>query len=447
MKILHVSHLYFPSIGGNQYHNQVMSEKLADQGEEVHVFTAHAITMDHFESYNPVLKKLSFEEVVNGVHVHRFKINYWFRDLVFQKKMKVRGAYRLFKKITGDAYDLWRQGPVMWSMLWGIFRLKPDVIVATNYYFFTTYLCYLARKLFKIPLIIMPVTHMADPWVGHPMIKRLYDRADLLIACTDFEKKHIASLGYKDKVVSLPLGIKPDIFKGAEGKNIKEKYHLGDGPIIAYVGRKVPGKGIETLIDAMRFVWPRYPSAQLVLAGHVEEYFVATIQKHVKQYSSEEQKKIISIDNFSNSEKGDFYQVVDIVAMPSNTDCFGMVYLEAWASGKPVIACKNTPQETIIRDGIDGLLVPYYHKQELADALYKLLIDEDLRLKMGNNGKEIVRTKYNIDIYGSNLKKTYAALLAQLKIKHIKITPSVTPLTKDDLQQKETLIPIEKTLS
>ncbi len=99
------------------------------------------------------------------------------------------------------------------------------------------------------------------------------------------------------------------------------------------------------------------------------------------------------------------------MAMPSKTDCFGIVYLEAWASGKPVIACKNSPQESIIRDGIDGLLIEYGNKEELAQNIIKLLKNKELREHMGQEGKKVVSTKYNIDIYGKALQKEYYQLL------------------------------------
>jgi glycosyltransferase involved in cell wall biosynthesis len=412
MKILHVSHLYHPSVGGNQYHNQLMSEKLAELGEEVHVFTSLALHMGHFTAPDASLKGLPKNEVINGVRVHRFEIDYQFMDVALQRKPKVRGVYRLFKAATGEAFTLWEHGPVMWSMLNAVSRLRPDVIVATNYYFFTTFLCCLAKRFSKIPLIIMPITHIRDPWNRHPYIKKMYDQADLLIACTDFEKKFLASQGCdEDKIAALPLGIRPDIFKGAAGDKIRKKYGFGDGPVIAYVGRKVAHKGIEPLIDAMRLVWQECPRAQLVLAGQVDETFAAVIKKHVDQYAPAQQVHIISINNFDDAEKGDFYQAVDIVAMPSNTDCFGIVYLEAWASARPVIACKGTPQETIVRDGVDGLLVEYNNSSQLARAIIKLVNDEPFRLQMGRNGRDVVQTKYHLDTYGKNLQSTYSKLL------------------------------------
>ncbi len=90
MKILHVSHQYFPSIGGNQYHNQLMSEKLAELNEEAHVFTSHTLHMEEFSSPNPTLRNLPLKEIINGVRVRRFRINYKLLSLAHQKKTPVQ---------------------------------------------------------------------------------------------------------------------------------------------------------------------------------------------------------------------------------------------------------------------------------------------------------------------------------------------------------------------
>lgn len=393
-----------------------MSEKLAQLGNEVHVFTARALHPRYFRNFDPGINDLPLEETINGVHVRRFRINYRFLDLVWQKNVKVRGTYRLFRALTGNTFELWEHGPVVLGMLNSIRRLKPDAILATNNYSFTTYLCYLAKRFFKIPLALMPITHPADPWTNHPCLKIMYDAANLLIACTDFEKKLLLKLGQSEnKIAVLPLGIDPDIFPGAAGEKARRKYHFQDGPVVAYFGRKVLHKGIETLIDCMGLVWRECPDARLLLAGQADDHFSSILQKHIDQYSATEKQRIIDISDFAEEDKGDLYEAVDIVAMPSNVDCFGIVYLEAWAGGKPVIACKDTPQETIIRDGVDGLLVEYQNKEQLAQAILKLFKDEDLRTRMGREGREILRSKYHVDVYGMNLQEAHRKLLERLK--------------------------------
>ena len=134
MKILHVSPLYSPSIGGNQLHIQLMSEKLAQLGEQVHVFTSYAIYTSHFRAPDGSLNNLPFKEIINGVPVERFKINYRFINFVLQRKSKMRGVYRLFKALTAKTFEFWTHGPVAWGMLGAIRRLKPDIVLVTNHY-------------------------------------------------------------------------------------------------------------------------------------------------------------------------------------------------------------------------------------------------------------------------------------------------------------------------
>ena len=393
-----------------------MSEKLSQLGNEVHVFTSRAVHPKYFRIPDPGINGLPLEEMINSVHVHRFRVNYRFMDLVLQRGIKVRGVYRSFRALTGTTFELWEHGPVVLGMLAAILRLKPEVILATNNYSFTTYLCYLAKKFFKVPLVLMPITHPADPWTNHPCLKKMYDAADLLIACTAFEKKYLLNAGQgENRIEVLPLGIDPDIFCGSDGEKARRKYNFKGGPVVAYFGRKVPHKGIETLIDCMGLVWRECPEAQLLLAGQVDDHFVLRMREHIDQYSAAEKQRIIDVDNFDEEEKGGLYEAADVVAMPSDVDCFGIIYLEAWAVGKPVIACKDTPQETIIRDGIDGLLVEYQNKEQLAGAILKLFKDAGLRKQMGREGRRALETKYHVDVYGANLQEAYRKLLERLK--------------------------------
>jgi glycosyltransferase involved in cell wall biosynthesis len=100
--------------------------------------------------------------------------------------------------------------------------------------------------------------------------------------------------------------------------------------------------------------------------------------------------------------------------MVSNTDSFGVVYLEAWASGKPVIACRNTPQEGLIDDGADGLLVEYGNSEELAHAIRQLLSDRGLRSRLGETGRRKVRAHYTWKRIAAQVRDEYRKLVQPL---------------------------------
>ena len=83
----------------------------------------------------------------------------------------------------------------------------------------------------------------------------------------------------------------------------------------------------------------------------------------------------------------DFYDMLDLFAMPSRTDSFGIVYLEAWANGKPVIAAEAGGVVEVVRHEENGLLVPFGDVERLADSIGRLLDDRDLARHLGETGR------------------------------------------------------------
>ena len=163
----------------------------------------------------------------------------------------------------------------------------------------------------------------------------------------------------------------------------------------------------------MRIVWQAVPHCRLIIAGQSNKDFLPTLQKHFGQYAQEEQGKIINIDNLSGDEISAIFSEIDVLAMPSISDCFGLVYLEAWGHAKPVIACRNTPQEDIITDGHDGLLVDYGNSMELAQAILKIVQNPDLGNSMGRNGRKSLETKFDVDLYAQNLLASYHSTISK----------------------------------
>jgi glycosyltransferase involved in cell wall biosynthesis len=177
------------------------------------------------------------------------------------------------------------------------------------------------------------------------------------------------------------------------------------------VGRKTAGKGAEHLIDAMESVWREMPSVRLVMAGQQDSAHAAVIKERLQRAGAGHPGVVIDIDDFAEEEKPEIYAACDVFVMPSNTDSFGIVYLEAWASGKPVIACTDTPQETIIDPWEDGLLVRYGDARELAKAIIRLLSEDGLRLRMGENGRKKVLTNYAWEIAAAQVRELYRELV------------------------------------
>ena len=103
------------------------------------------------------------------------------------------------------------------------------------------------------------------------------------------------------------------------------------------------------------------------------------------------------LGQLSEEEKWDAVDAADVVALPSRTESFGIVFLEAWARGKPVIGARAGAVPQVINDGDDGLLVEFGDAAGLAEALEKLLDAPAQAAEMGQRGREKVLQMYTWD--------------------------------------------------
>jgi hypothetical protein len=180
MRVLHVSHLYCPSVGGNQIQNQGLSETLAAWGEEVAVFTTNAVAPKELTQRDKARVPLPTCEVINGVTVRRFAPYHRVRKvLVKGGGLVVRAAHGVGARRLGHRLALLRsRGPFTPQMPGAIGRYRPDVMQAHGGFPATTYFCYLARKRYGFPLVIRPTTHVAQGWHTHPFQLEMYRVAD-----------------------------------------------------------------------------------------------------------------------------------------------------------------------------------------------------------------------------------------------------------------------------
>jgi len=103
----------------------------------------------------------------------------------------------------------------------------------------------------------------------------------------------------------------------------------------------------------------------------------------------------------------DMFDACDVFVMPSRADSFGIVYLEAWARGKPVVAARAGAMPDVIRHGVDGVLVEFGNVKGIADAITSLLRDKGLRERLGDAGRRRVVEEHDWSIIGEKTKEVY----------------------------------------
>jgi len=203
------------------------------------------------------------------------------------------------------------------------------------------------------------------------------------------------------------VGTDVEVFAAADGGRFRRSIGLDAQPLLAFVGQQGGHKGIETIIQAMPFVWRQVPEAHLVIAGARTAYS-EIIDEMIAELPRESRAKITTFSNFTEGEKADILAACDVFVSPSGFESFGITYLEAWSCAKPVIGTRSGAIPSVIAEGKDGLLVDYRDYRELAGAILELLKDKDARLAMGENGRRKVLTKYTWSKVAAKFRSVYA---------------------------------------
>jgi glycosyltransferase involved in cell wall biosynthesis len=177
------------------------------------------------------------------------------------------------------------------------------------------------------------------------------------------------------------------------------------GKVILTVGRWAASeryKGADDLIAAVAQLRPKFPNLHLVLIGQGDD--VVRLQTLAAKVSTTD--TVHFIQGISREELAACYARADIFALPSTGEGFGLVFLEAMAFGKPIVAAAAGGATDPVENEINGLLVPAHNPEQLANALARLLNDEALRSALGRRGLEKIHSQYSFNRFESELDKT-----------------------------------------
>ncbi|MCJ7832985.1 MAG: glycosyltransferase family 4 protein, partial [Deltaproteobacteria bacterium] len=273
------------------------------------------------------------------------------------------------------------------------------------------YYASVAAKKIGCPWVIQPHLHVKN--VNDSLMKFLrwiFPKASALLTNTRAEKEYLEKQGIQEeKIHVLGQGIDLALLEGGDGRRFRSVHGLTHEPLLLFLGRKVENKGIDTLLETMPLVWKEEPSTVLVLAGQSSPYFQTLFNNHPLS----QDPRIISVDDFPEEEKTDLLTACDLLILPSQAESFGVVFLEAWAKGKPVIGARIPAVEDMSVDGEDGFLVPYGDPVSLGAAAQKLIKAPDLRQSMGEKGRLKVEHRFEIGRVTDRMEALFLSLLKQ----------------------------------
>jgi glycogen(starch) synthase len=370
MRILLVSWEYPPVIeGGLGRHVRKLSEHLVRDGVEVHVLTRGG-------------GQLPIEEVRHGVVVHRVREPPYPKDIgAFVRWVDAMNAdMRALGVELCDQHDF----DLVHSHDWLVARAAERI----------------ARRLRRPWLTTVHATEFGrhQGWVEkypqsyiHAVERAMVRRADRVITCSRYMRSHVASVfGVSPaRVTVIPNGIDPSDLEPvvSDLSALRSQYAAPDEKLVLLVGRLVYEKGFHLALDALAPVIKRRRNVRFVVAG------TGTAEAELKRQA--QRLRLLAHGSFLGWVGDDMlhslYRVADLCIVPSIYEPFGLVALEAMASGcLCVVADTGGLREVVPGDGSVGLRFPSRDSDALGAIVEQVLTDDAARARVVSDAREHV---------------------------------------------------------
>lgn len=370
MNILTVIQRYYPVIGGSEN----LTKNLMDFVSKNHQVTVFTTSADDIQSFWYAKSK----KILNSPSLN-YKVKIF--DFLIPSQIKHQKILSKFPFPTNHPGPF---SPKIWNDL-VIEKIDFDLIFATSYPYDHIFPAYLSAKKWKIPFICMPLIHQRYPELFLTSIKlTMLSDSDSIIVLSKSEKNLLVNHKIEQEKISI---IPPTVIP--MGKEIldTENFKISNlpnfsGKTVLFVGVKSASKGIIHLINAMKLVWKKNPKVKLILIGPSSPEFDEFFLKLPQQYKL----KILDLGIVNEKRKYEAISICDIFVLPSISESFGLVYIEAWLYKKPVIGCTLPSVSEIIENKKNGLLVEFGNIQELEASISFLLENPDICKKFGEEG-------------------------------------------------------------
>lgn len=283
----------------------------------------------------------------------------------------------------------------------------------------------IAAKILKVPVIIHQPHGLAlgeawevldipqNPFMRKLLImleKSLAKFTTKFITYTEIEtKEHLFyGIGKKEQFVTIPYGLDLSCFCD-KLNNVSRKSPKNRSPIIGSVGRLVTSKGYQYLIEAMASVKQQFPDIKLFVVGGGP--LKNELESSVKKLGLTDNIQFLGVKD----DIPQFLSSIDIFVLPTLYESFGIVLIEAHACKKPVVVSDVGSISAVIKDGETGLLVPPRNPHAIAEAIIRLLRDEELYKKLCEAGFEYAKRNYGIKKVMEKIEEMYDRCCASLK--------------------------------
>jgi glycosyltransferase involved in cell wall biosynthesis len=412
MRVAHFVQRYPPALGGSEAYFARLSRALAAAGDEVTVFTTTAVDLEAFWSTRGHCLRAG-RRWEDGVEVRRYGL------------LRLPYHTRVLKALSLVPHRAWQCltvscNPVAWPM-WaecGRAAERFDVVHATAFPYGWVLACArrLARRL-EVPFVLTPFMHLGDLDDPRDRTRRAYTQPALLSLARDADRIFVQTEGERQALLGRGFSAERLVLQGmgldrqgcTDGDRAGARAQWGVGPgevVIGHLANASREKGTVDLLKAAQWAWGREGTFGVVLAGPAMPNFESFWQGYRPAGA------VRRLGVLDARQKRDFFAGIDVFALPSRSDSFGLVFPEAWANGVPCIGYRAGGIPWVIRDGVDGLVVRCGDVAGLAAALLRLAGDGELRHRLGQAGRERTGQEFHWEDKLALVRRVYEEVAA-----------------------------------
>jgi D-inositol-3-phosphate glycosyltransferase len=396
--------------GGMNVYVRELARELGRRGIEVDVFTRWR------ERDDPQIQSLG--ENARVIHIPSGPMGYWPKMDVYEHLDEFTAKVAEYVAREGLSYDLihshyWLSAEVARALAprWQVPRIQ------------------MFHTLGLVKREVMDEDIDGESDVRVAIERRAVRESAAVTAASEIEVGELLDLYGADpaRLHIIPCGVDPDVFRPMRQMDAREA--LGRDQcerIVLFVGRIEQIKGIDVLLRALGLLFFRRPEFRndlclLVVGGALdpnddspETEKVEELRRLVHQHRME--ANVSFVGSLDQQRLALFYAAADVCAVPSLTESFGLVALEAMACGTPVVGTRVGGLQMLIEHGESGLLVPAGDYQALAEAIAEILSDHRLRMHLAHGARDRAE-HFTWRSVGDKVEALYERILADASTK------------------------------
>jgi phosphatidyl-myo-inositol alpha-mannosyltransferase len=232
--------------------------------------------------------------------------------------------------------------------------------------------------------------------VAAPVLRPVWRRLAVRVAVSDAAASFVTDRFPDDGVRVVPNGADVDLFARSEPATLPE------GRRLLFVNRLDRRKGFPVMVESFRLLAGRRQDVLLVVAGDGQD------RGSVGELPIDLRARVVMLGAVPHPELPPYHAAADLFCAPATgRESFGIVLVEAMAAGLPVVASDIPGYREVVRDGVEGILVPPRDPHAVVDAVGRVLDDPELARRFAEAGRERAR-RYSWDAVATDLERVYA---------------------------------------